>query len=274
MERWLKVLLGTLFGSLGSFIFFLIFDRLVQHVRKTRRKTEEASSNSNTSIPMRVRLVNGDAKRANLEEMEKLVYEEFDTNKHEVLAICMETPTTAVGISLFMNDREAEYYWEKFPDCCVKHTNGDDYMFRNLLTAVSYWGPKWTLAEAVNFLVQSGDLVRNISKGTTRQWRSISQFEDKHSFRFFIQWTDNYVCDEVANEELWEELVNLAKQLINSSETELESAWEDFPVEHWRRKRVRVNGVNFHLVPHPGEVATLDVASPESVKITDDLVAL
>merc|ERR1719369_2261535 len=195
---------------------------------------------------MRVKLVNGDAKRANMEEMEKLVYEEFDTTKHEVLAICMETPTTAVGISLFMN----------------------------LLTAVSYWGPKWTLAEAVNFLVQSGDLVRTISRGTTRQWRSISQFEEKHSFRFFIQWTDNYVCDEVANEELWEELVNLAKQLVNSSETELESAWEDFPVEHWRRKRVRVNGVNFHLVPHPGEVATLDVSSPEAVKITDDLVAL
>merc|ERR1719425_118220 len=80
--------------------------------------------------------------------MEKLVYEEFDTTKHEVLAICMETPTTAVGISLFMNDREAEYYWEKFPECCVKHTNGDDYMFRNLLTAVSYWGPKWTSAGA------------------------------------------------------------------------------------------------------------------------------
>ena len=55
-------------------------------------------------------------------------------------------------------------------------------------------------------------------------------------------------------QELWEELVNLAKQLVNSSETELESAWENFPVEHWRRKRVRVNGVNFHLVPHPGEV--------------------
>ena len=48
--------------------------------------------------------------------------------------------------------------------------------------------------------------------------------------------------------------MNLAKQLVNSSETELESAWENFPVEHWRRKRVRVNGVNFHLVPHPGEV--------------------
>merc|ERR1719430_272332 len=46
---------------------------------------------------MRVKLVNGDAKRANMEEMEKLVYEEFDTTKHEVLAICMETPTQLWG---------------------------------------------------------------------------------------------------------------------------------------------------------------------------------
>jgi len=272
MERWLKVLLGTFFGSLGSFIFFLIFDRLVQHVRKTRSRNREEAHRGTSGIPMRVKLVNGENQQSNQEEMEKLVYEEFDSDKHEVLAICMETPTTAVGISLFTNDREAEYYWEKFPECCVKQTCGDDYMFRNLMTAVSYWGSKWTLAEAVNFLVQSGDLVRNVSKGTTRQWRSINQFEEKHSFRFFIQWTDNYVCDEVANDELWEELVNLAKQLVNSSETELESAWENFPVEHWRRKRVRVNGVNFHLVPHPGEVATMEVDEP--VEVTDDLVAI
>jgi len=272
MERWLKVLLGTFFGSLGSFLFFLIFDRLIQYIRKTRNKKREEENRGNVGIPMKVKLVNGDNQNGSYEEMEKLVYEEFDSDKHEVLAICLETQSTAVGISLFMNDREAEYYWEKFPECCVKHTSGDDYIFRNLLTSVSYWGPKWTLAEAVNFLVQSGDLVRNVSKGTTRQWRSINQFEEKHSFKFFIQWTDNYVCDEVANDELWEELVNLAKQLINSSETELESAWEDFPVGHWKRKRVRVNGENFHLVPHPGEVATLSIE--ESVTVTDDLVSL
>ena len=200
MERWLKVLLGTFFGSLGSFLFFLIFDRLIQYIRKTRNKKREEENRGNVGIPMKVKLVNGDNQNGSYEEMEKLVYEEFDSDKHEVLAICLETQSTAVGISLFMNDREAEYYWEKFPECCVKHTSGDDYIFRNLLTSVSYWGPKWTLAEAVNFLVQSGDLVRNVSKGTTRQWRSINQFEEKHSFKFFIQWTDNYVCDEVAND--------------------------------------------------------------------------
>jgi len=270
MERWVKVLLGTFFGSLGSFIFFLIFDRLVQHVRKLRNKGGEERNRGHTSMPMRVK-----GHRNNREEMEKLVYEEYDSEKHEVLAICLETPTVAVGISLFLADRQAEYYWEKLPECCVTHTNGDDYIFRNMMTAVSFWGNKWTLAEAVNFLVQSGELVRNVSKGTTRQWRAVNQFEEKHSFRFFIQWTDNYVCDEVANDELWEELVNLAKQLVNSSETELESAWENFPVEHWRRKRVRVNVLNFHLVPHPGEVATLDVDPQDTpVKVTDDLVAL
>eukprot|EP00092_Neocalanus_flemingeri_P054740 GFUD01064502.1.p1 GENE.GFUD01064502.1~~GFUD01064502.1.p1 ORF type:complete len:272 (-),score=66.79 GFUD01064502.1:225-1040(-) len=267
MERWVKVLLGTFFGSLGSFIFFLIFDRILQHIRRMRTRGVEEKNGGDSSIHMRVKL-NKD--KANREEMEKLVYEEYDTEKHEVLAICMETPTIAVGISLFMNDREAEYYWEKFPECCVKHTSGDDFIFRNLMTAVSYWGSKWTMAEAVNFLVQSGNLVRNVSKGTTRQWRAVNQFEEKHSFRFFIQWTDNYVCDEVCNDELWEELVNLAKQLVNSSETELESAWENFPVEHWKRKRVRVNGINFHLVPHPGDIATMEVDKP--VEVTDDLV--
>jgi len=271
MERWVKVVLGTFFGSLGSFIFFLIFDRLLQHVRRMRNKDGDEKNRGNAGMPMKVKANN----QNNREEMEKLVYEEFDSDKHEVLAICLETPTVAVGISLFLADRQAEYYWEKFPECCVKHTNGDDYIFRNLMTAVSFWGAKWTLAEAVNFLVQSGDLVRNVSKGTTRQWRAVNQFEEKHSFRFFIQWSDNYVCDEVANDELWEELVNLAKQLVNSSETELESAWENFPVEHWKRKRVRVNGVNFHLVPHPGEIATMEVDQEDTpVKVTDDLVAL
>ena len=49
----------------------------------------------------------------------------------------------------------------------------------------------------MNFLVQSGDLVRTVSKGTTRQWRGIDQYEKKHGFNFFIQWSDNFICDEV-----------------------------------------------------------------------------
>jgi len=271
MERWLKVLLGTLFGSLGSIVFFLIFDRIVQTFRKAREK--RGSTFNHQAIPMKVRLGKGEEKKAMQEEMENLVFEEFDTDKHEVLAICLETPTTAVGISLFLNDREIEFYREKFPDCCVRHQDGEDFIFRNLMTAVSFWGPKWTYAEAVNFLVSSGSLTKTISKGTTRQWRSVDQFEQRHSFRFFIQWTDNYVCDEVANEELWEELVVTAKKMLNSSDKELETAWDTFPVNHWKTTRVRVNGTNFHLVPHPGEVSK-EVVVEKCATVTNDLVSI
>merc|ERR1711935_1089860 len=135
-------------------------------------------------------------------------------------------------------------------------------------------GPKWTYAEAVNFLVSSGDLVRSISKPGTAHCRAIEKFEARHSFRFFIQWTDNYMCDEVANEELWEEAINLAKSLLNSSESELESAWDNFPVSHWKRKRVSVRGHSFHQVPHPGEVSDgtdSDKAENNKVAVTDNL---
>ena len=47
--------------------------------------------------------------------MEDLVYEEFDTENHEVLAICVENSSVSVGVSLFLSDREVEYYWERFP---------------------------------------------------------------------------------------------------------------------------------------------------------------
>ena len=57
--------------------------------------------------------------------------------------------------------------------------------------------------------------------------------------------------------------------------------WENFPVAHWRRKRVRLQGENFHCVPHPGEV-TPDVSETEAavaaldvdVAVTNSLVSL
>ena len=63
--------------------------------------------------------------------MEELVYEEFDTENHEILAICLETESVSVGVSLFLSDREVEYYWEKFPDCCLTHTKAEDVPVRS-----------------------------------------------------------------------------------------------------------------------------------------------
>ena len=82
-------------------------------------------------------------------------------------------------------------------------------------------GPKWTLPEAVNFLVRGRDLVVRKSSTTTRQWRQFEQYEKRHSFNFFIQWAENFICDEVAGEELWEEVVAAARMLANSTEAEV-----------------------------------------------------
>merc|ERR1712113_1086391 len=69
--------------------------------------------------------------------------------------------------------------------------------------------------------------------------------------------------------------------LANSTEAEVDDVWENFPVAHWRRKRVRLQGENFHCVPHPGEV-TPDVSETEAavaaldvdVAVTNSLVSL
>ena len=36
-----------------------------------------------------------------------------------------------------------------------------------------------------------------------------------------VQWAENFICDEVAGEELWEEMVAAARMLANSTETEV-----------------------------------------------------
>ena len=86
MERWLKVVLVTVFGSIGSIIFFLLFDRVVQFFRKAREGREGGSSN--VALPLKVRSRRRGA--GEQEELEKLVYEEYDTEEHEVLAIVLE----------------------------------------------------------------------------------------------------------------------------------------------------------------------------------------
>merc|ERR1712233_113317 len=259
MERWVKVVLGTLFGSLSAFVFYLIFERIMQYRRRVRERESETGNRAG-EISMRVKVKMGregiSEEQCN-DEMERLVYEEFDTEKHEVLAISLETETTAVGICCFLSDREIEFYWEKFPECCVRHRDGEDHIVRNR------------------------ELVVLVSKGTTRQWRQIAQYEKRHSFNFFIQWAENFICDEVAGEELWEEMVAAARMLANSTEAEVDDFWENFPMAHWRRRRVRLSGENFHCIPHPGE-ATPDVSETEAsaaaleadLAVTNNLVSL
>ena len=222
----MKVVLGTLFGSLAAFVFYLIFERVMQYRRRVRQRESETAHRAG-EVSMRVKVKLGRENLVSEEqrnaEMERLVYEEYETDKHEVLAISLETDTVAVGICCFLSDREIEFYWEKFPECCVKNRDGDDHVARNMMAAVSHWATKWTLAEAVNFLVRSRDLVVLVSKGTTRQWRQIAQYEKRHSFNFFIQRAENFIGNEVAGEELWEKVSAIAMRFAYSSETKVMS---------------------------------------------------
>jgi hypothetical protein len=41
MERWLKVVLGTVFSSIGAVVFFFIYDQLLIYYRKRRHDVQE-----------------------------------------------------------------------------------------------------------------------------------------------------------------------------------------------------------------------------------------
>lgn len=269
MERWAKVLLGTVFGSLAAIVFFLIFEKAVQWVRRRRERGRESAIG--LGVQVKLRAAEGAARG---EEAERLVYEEFDTEQHEVLGIALQAGQVAVGISCFFSDREVEYYWERVPECCLREGAAQEQ--RNLMAAVSLWSAKWTMAEAVNFLVSSGELVRALSSGSAAAWRQVARWEERHQYSFYPQWTDNYVCGDVAAEDLWEEVVAAAKRLVNSSEAEVDDCWEDLPVAHWRRRRVRVATEHFHCVPHPGEVTPDLTPAPSDaeVSVATDLVTL
>ena len=68
------------------------------------------------------------------EDMEQLVYEEDD-----FLAIVLEIQPATVGVSLFLSDREVEYYWARFPDCCTCHTSQEDIPIKSFATAEAVW---------------------------------------------------------------------------------------------------------------------------------------
>jgi len=278
MERWVQILIGTILSSVGLYVFYLIFEKFFKNCLKGSQAKEV--TNGVDRIRLRVKQVagTGTSSHEDREEMEQLVYEEYDTEEHEVLAVVLENQSTTVGVSLFLSDREVEYYYSRFPDCCSRHTTEEDIPVRSFVTAVAAWAEKWTLASCVNILSQDEAVVRNIGIKHTELWRKASQFESKHDFRLYTQWTDNYMCDEVSSDELWYELIGVAKAMLSTSgaseETEAVHIWENLPVAHWRRRRIEPGAEHFHAsVPHPGEV-TPPTSSNPSIPVTDNLVNL
>ena len=72
----------------------------------------------------------------------------------QLVAIVLEIQPATVGVSLFLRDREVEYYRARFPDCCSCHTSRDDIPIKSFAMAVAVWTEKWTLSLSVNILTQ------------------------------------------------------------------------------------------------------------------------
>ena len=168
MERWAQILLGTILSSVGVFVFYLIFEKFFKNFKGSQAKEV---TNGVDRIQLRVKQMAGASSQEDREEMEQLVYEEYDTEEHEVLAIVLENESVTVAVSLFLSDREVEYYWTRFPDCCSNHTSQEDVPVRSFVTAVSAWAEKWTLASCVNILSQDENVVRNIGIKHSELWR-------------------------------------------------------------------------------------------------------
>ena len=94
----------------------------------------------------------------------------------------------------------------------------------------------------------------------------------------YTQWTDNYVCDDGSQDELWCQLIAVGKQLLETSgdieETEQEDIWDELPVQ-WQRKRVSPLSEHFHsCVPHPGQVTPPTSTGAINVPVSNNLVSI
>ena len=86
------------------------------------------------------------------------------------------------------------------------------------------------------------------------------------------------MCDDGSQDELWCQLIVVAKQLLQTSgdveETEQESIWDELPVQ-WKRKRVSPTAEHFHIaVPHPGQVTPPTSTGAVIVPVSNNLVSL
>ena len=173
MERWAQILIGTILSSVGVFVFYIIFEKFFKQCLKGSQAREVTSGVDRIQLRVKQVARDGTNSHEDREEMEQLVYEEYDTEEHEVLAIVLENQSATVGVSLFLSDREVEYYWASFPDCCSRHTSQEDVPVRSFVTAVAAWAEKWTLASCVNILSQDESVVRNIGIKQSELWRYV-----------------------------------------------------------------------------------------------------
>jgi hypothetical protein len=74
---------------------------------------------------------------------------------------------------------------------------------------------------------------------------------------------------QVINEEIWEDLICLAKKMLKTKEAsgqELQNAraWRKFP---WIRQKVRISDKNIHQLPHPGKISPVPRTSEKKEEL-------
>ena len=128
-----------------------------------------------------------------------------------------------------------------------------------LVFSISYWGVKFTLADHVHMLSDDRTFVEMANaNGSSLVKEKINQYEKQFDFTLMCQWTDNYIVDMAANDELWEGLIASGRRLMESNDANNYSIWRDFPCEEWERQRIVLESENFHQLPHAGEVSDDD----------------
>ena len=266
MENWQIILIGSFGGILLVWLtFWYCFDSLFQAFNTSRQNENSGNTTYYTSMrysqnPSRFRA-----------DIERFVYEEFESPHHEVVAVVLSQPHKCIGIVAFCQERKIEYFSETFPTCCkqLQDQETNDHKTRAGLAALSLWSDKWTMANSVSFLIDDRAFVEASNSSDEAVAAAsvvkdrVDRFEQKHDFHLACQWTDNFICDIAANSELWEGLIESGKKLLQSENMDEYSMWKDFACEEWERSRCRLNSAHFHQLPHAGEM-TPDEDSSDS----------
>ena len=194
-------------------------------------------------------------------EDESALDNNFSNANHECLAIVIRKGTRVLGINLFRKDLNIEYFWEKIPECCYKDGTGNDeeLEIRALLATVHHWSSKWVYAEPVHLICSNEQIVRrfnqnHLKNGSKNLWiRQIESLTERFDYTLLLECSENYVC-ELHDEELWEDLIRLAKNIMDEENRQHPSI--RLKKLKWPKKQVHFTCENWHQLPHVGEAAS------------------
>jgi hypothetical protein len=197
MEQWLLIFAGSSVLLLLTFLLFkYLLDAMFQKLQQ--RGGDDSSRPTRQYIPFRFSKTSEGRLRP---DIQRFIHEEFDSPDHDVVTVVLSTAKSAVGISVFLQDRKVEYFSEDFPTCCVRDANYDPkvYKTRAGLAAVGLWGKTYTMAASVVLLIDDRSFVEMANVADSTVSLKLAHYEEEYDFKIECQWTDNYRCDHVSS---------------------------------------------------------------------------